>query len=275
MVTHDYMQTQTEINEKMRAILADWLVDVHQKFGILEETLHLAVNLVDRYLCCRTAQCDELQLVGVTALLVACKYEEIKPPSLGDFEFVTDGSCCAAQILEMERHLLITLNYSITIQSSATFLELFFALLTARLKPLQLLSAFIPLTGHTLIQSEVLAYVRCLALYLLDLQLLDYKMVLNRPSIIAVSCLKAALSLVHIKVVHDNEVSWPQDFTGLCDGSETEVDFCVETVLNLALEQHLESLHGAHQKYNQAAYFHVSRISACECTKEKTQSASS
>ena len=45
-----YMQVQTDINEKMRAILVDWLIDVHHKFKLLPETLFLTVNIIDRYL---------------------------------------------------------------------------------------------------------------------------------------------------------------------------------------------------------------------------------
>jgi len=44
------MKKQLDINEKMRAILIDWLVDVHQKFKLVNETLFLTVNLIDRYL---------------------------------------------------------------------------------------------------------------------------------------------------------------------------------------------------------------------------------
>lgn len=39
-----------DINEKMRAILVDWLVEVHMKFKLLPETLYVTVNLIDRYL---------------------------------------------------------------------------------------------------------------------------------------------------------------------------------------------------------------------------------
>ena len=46
------MKNQTDINEKMRAILIDWLIEVHLKFKLLPETLFLTVNLIDRYLEC-------------------------------------------------------------------------------------------------------------------------------------------------------------------------------------------------------------------------------
>jgi hypothetical protein len=45
-----YMTKQTDINEKMRAILIDWLIEVHLKFKLLPETLFLTVNMIDRYL---------------------------------------------------------------------------------------------------------------------------------------------------------------------------------------------------------------------------------
>ena len=46
-----YMEKmQTDINEKMRAILIDWLVEVHLKFKLVPESLYLTVNLIDRYL---------------------------------------------------------------------------------------------------------------------------------------------------------------------------------------------------------------------------------
>lgn len=55
-----YMTGQNDINEKMRAILVDWLIEVHHKFKLLPETLFLTINLIDRYL--------EKQLINRTKL---------------------------------------------------------------------------------------------------------------------------------------------------------------------------------------------------------------
>ena len=49
-VPHDYITKQKDINEKMRAILVDWLVQVHLRFHLLPETLYMTINLLDRYL---------------------------------------------------------------------------------------------------------------------------------------------------------------------------------------------------------------------------------
>jgi hypothetical protein len=72
-----YMDAQPHINERMRSILVDWLVEVHLKFKLVPETLYLCVNIIDRFLALQEVSRPKLQLLGVTALLVAAKYEEI------------------------------------------------------------------------------------------------------------------------------------------------------------------------------------------------------
>ena len=74
------MDSQPEINFKMRSILMDWLTEVHRKFELMPETLYLTINIVDRYLSVKTVPRRELQLVGISSMLIACKYEEIWAP---------------------------------------------------------------------------------------------------------------------------------------------------------------------------------------------------
>ena len=86
-----YMEeSQSHINERMRAILVDWLVEVHLKFKLVPETLYLTVNLIDRYLERQEVTRSSLQLVGVTCLLIAAKYEEIYPPGVHDLVYICD-----------------------------------------------------------------------------------------------------------------------------------------------------------------------------------------
>lgn len=79
---HDYIDSQPEISEKMRAILIDWLIEVHHKFELNPETLYLTINIVDRYLAVEFSSRRELQLVGISAMLIASKYEEIWAPEV-------------------------------------------------------------------------------------------------------------------------------------------------------------------------------------------------
>lgn len=85
-----YMENQTHINERMRSILVDWLVEVHLKFKLVPETLYLTINMIDRFLEKERVSRPRLQLVGVTSLLIASKYEEIFPPELRDLVYICD-----------------------------------------------------------------------------------------------------------------------------------------------------------------------------------------
>lgn len=81
-IVTDYIGTQPDLNAKMRSILIDWLIEVHRKFELMPETLYLTVNIVDRFLSLKTVPRRELQLVGVSSMLIACKYEEIWAPEV-------------------------------------------------------------------------------------------------------------------------------------------------------------------------------------------------
>lgn len=77
MPSPNYMAGQSEITWDMRATLIDWLLQVHFRYQLLPETLWIAVNIVDRFLSKRVVSLAKLQLVGVTAMFIAAKYEEI------------------------------------------------------------------------------------------------------------------------------------------------------------------------------------------------------
>jgi len=77
-----YIAKQEDINEKMRAVLVDWIVEVHRTFKLVSETLFLTINILDRFLESTTIPRDKLQLVGVTCMLLASKYQEIYAPEV-------------------------------------------------------------------------------------------------------------------------------------------------------------------------------------------------
>uniref|UniRef100_A0A8D2ZSG5 G2/mitotic-specific cyclin-B2 n=1 Tax=Scophthalmus maximus TaxID=52904 RepID=A0A8D2ZSG5_SCOMX len=153
----DYMQGY-EISGRMRALLVDWLVQVHSRFQLLQETLYLTVAVLDRFLQVQPVSRRKLQLVGVSAMLVACKYEEMFAPEVGDFAYITDNAFTKAQILEMEQLLLRTLNFELG-------------------RPLPL--HFLRRASKSDVQRHTLAK------YLMELTLLDYHMVHYRPSEVA------------------------------------------------------------------------------------------
>lgn len=110
----DYMNGQSEINWQMRQTLVDWLLQVHLRYHMMPETLWIAVNLVDRFLSHRVVSLLKLQLVGVTAMFIASKYEEIMAPSVEEFVFMTENGYSKEEILKGERIMLQTLQFQIS-----------------------------------------------------------------------------------------------------------------------------------------------------------------
>lgn len=109
---------QSDVTARMRSILVDWLVDVSGRFQLSLETLHMAVGLIDRFLTVQKISRKELQLVGITAMLIAAKYEEIYPPTVDDFVFVSAGSYTKQEVLRMERRMFVLLEFRVTMPSS-------------------------------------------------------------------------------------------------------------------------------------------------------------
>ncbi|XP_019433324.1 PREDICTED: G2/mitotic-specific cyclin S13-7-like isoform X2 [Lupinus angustifolius] len=122
---HQYMDSQPEINERMRAILVDWLIDVHTKFDLSLETLYLTINIIDRFLAVKTVPRKELQLVGISAMLMASKYEEIWPPEVHDFVCLSDRAFIHEEILAMEKIILGKLEWTLTVPTPYVFLVRF------------------------------------------------------------------------------------------------------------------------------------------------------
>jgi hypothetical protein len=94
----------------MRAFLVDWVTELHYKFKMWPETLYVTIGLVDRYLAIVTdVTKNQLQLLGVTCLLIAGKYEEIYPPDLKTILKVINNHVSKEEVLKLEGRVLMTL----------------------------------------------------------------------------------------------------------------------------------------------------------------------
>ncbi|KAI5461191.1 cyclin-like protein [Mariannaea sp. PMI_226] len=118
-----YMDIQTDIQWSMRSVLMDWLVQVHNRFGLLPETLFLTVNYIDRFLSSKVVSIGKLQLVGATAILVASKYEEINCPSLQEIVYMVDNGYTGDEILKAERFMLSMLGFELGWPGPMSFLR--------------------------------------------------------------------------------------------------------------------------------------------------------
>ena len=156
-----YMENQADINEKMRAMLIDWIIDVHYKFKLKSDTLFLTVWLIDRYLSEKQMKRGRLQLLGVTSMLISCKYEEIYSPEVFDFVYITENSYEKKDIINLEFEILKMLEFNVTIPTSNNFYEIISSLLNFNTQEFYL------------------------GKYLLELFLLDYRSLKYKPSEIA------------------------------------------------------------------------------------------
>ena len=118
-----YMDNQAEIQWSMRAVLMDWIVQVHHRFNLLPETLFLCVNYIDRFLSCKVVSLGKLQLVGATAIFIAAKYEEIDCPSVQEIVYMVDGGYTVDEILKAERFMLSMLQFELGWPGPMSFLR--------------------------------------------------------------------------------------------------------------------------------------------------------
>ena len=181
----------------MRGILVDWLIDVHLKFKLVNETMFLCVNLIDRYLETTQVSRTKLQLVGVTCMFIASKYEEIYPPDLRDFVYVTDKAYTKQQILQCEGQILLALNFNITFNSSYLFLQRF----------------------NKLTEQGEQCY--WLSRYLIELALVEYGMIKFSQKMIAAAALYLSCKIF-------KKPAWSQLLTVNCQMQESEVRSCAK-----------------------------------------------
>jgi hypothetical protein len=121
----DYMAlNQYDITNKMREILIDWLIELHYKLNLKEETLFLTVKIIDLYLLCKPICKNVFQLLGITALLIACKIYEMFSPSIKTLVYFTNEACIEEQVIRMEREIIFELNIDFTEPSQYDLYEI-------------------------------------------------------------------------------------------------------------------------------------------------------
>jgi len=234
----NYMKNQYDINDKMRAILYDWLIDVHLKFKLLPETLFITFNLIDRYLNKVSIPRTKLQLVGVSSMLIACKYEEIYAPEVKDFVYITDKAYTAEEVRAMELDILASLEFNVTFPTPLRFFEFF----------------------HHFIKYSNIVF--NFAQFLLELSIVDYKMLKYKASLIASSAIYVSTKLLHKENISYNE-SIEYDLEKLYDlsgYSEEEIKECAKDVCLIYDNSEKTGLLAIRKKYSLPKYDEVSKI---------------
>tara|TARA_Y100000739_G_scaffold137078_1_gene118113 strand:- start:612 stop:2060 length:1449 start_codon:yes stop_codon:yes gene_type:complete len=232
-VSCNYMRSQTDINHKMRAILVDWLVEVHLKFKLMPETLFLTHNLIDRFLEKKVVSRKNLQLVGVTAMLLASKYEEIWAPEVRDFVYISDKAYTREQIIEMEKDMLSELGFHLTVPTPFHFLSRFFKAAGAD-KQMQLLSNF-----------------------LVECALVDYGALKFSNSMLAASCVYVAMRCL-------NKGRWDANMKIHTRYAESDILECADAVSRLQRAAPTANLSAVYKKYSNDKFMAVAKIAPAD-----------
>uniref|UniRef100_A0A7N0UPE2 Cyclin N-terminal domain-containing protein n=2 Tax=Kalanchoe fedtschenkoi TaxID=63787 RepID=A0A7N0UPE2_KALFE len=224
-VAHTYMAGQSDINERMRAILIDWLIEVHYKFELMEETLFLTVSLIDRFLERQPVVRKELQLVGITAMLMACKYEEVSVPVVTDFIYISDKAYTRKDILNMEKLMLNTLQFNMSVPTPYVFMRRFLKAAQSDRK-LELLSFF-----------------------MIELCLVEYEMLEFKPSMLAAAAVYTAMC-----TIDRSNKQWSKTTEWHSKYTEDQLLECAKKMVMLHGRSATGKLTGVHRKYSTARF---------------------
>ncbi|XP_045811279.1 G2/mitotic-specific cyclin-1 isoform X2 [Trifolium pratense] len=218
-VSPNYMAQQFDINERMRAILIDWLIEVHDKFDLVHETLFLTVNLIDRFLEKQSVVRKKLQLVGLVAMLLACKYEEVSVPVVSDLIVISDKAYTRKEVLEMEKVMVNTLKFNISVPTAYVFMKRFLKAAQADRK------------------LELLAF------FLVELSLVEYAMLKFPPSQLAAAAVYTAQCTIFGVKLWNKTCEWHTNY------SEDQLLECSSLMVDFHKKAGIGKLTGAHRKY--------------------------
>jgi len=230
-------KVKSEINGKMRAILIDWLIQVHQRFSLLQETLYLTVGILDRYLSTRFAEVKrkKLQLVGVSCMWIASKYEEMYAPEINDFVYITDNAYTSLDIRSMELDILRALDFNLG-------------------KPLPL---------HFLRRNSKAAGVDAkqhnFAKFFMEMTLQEYSFVHVSPSQLAAAALCLSCRVVNEESDETTEkLRWEDKMVHYSGYKESELEPLMSSIASFVTKSESSKLNFVKQKYQSSKFMRIS-----------------
>lgn len=239
-VRQHYMDGYT-IRPTMRTILVDWLVDVHGRFKMLQETLYLTIAVMDSFLQADpTINRRELQLVGLTAMLIAAKFEETWAPEVNDFVYMSDKAYTSKDVLNMECRMLRKLNFAL-----------------GRPLPLHFLRRNTQAASQILDQVDVLHHT--LSKYLMELTLPEYGFCHYLPSELA-----AAALCLSLRILDENDTDpsklWNHSMVFYSGYSYEYLEPLMEKLCSLIASADASKFQAVRKKYACSKLYNISTI---------------
>ena len=160
----EYLSFQKSLNDKMRAILVDWIIEIHCHFKFIKKTLFQCIFIIDAFLSKTIVDRNKFQLLGVASLLISSKENEIIYPSLNKLIQLTDNAYTVEELKNMERMIIKSLNFDVLSPTAEEFFD---------------------------INAEYFKFTKkqkSFGEYFLKCSLIDYNMLKYKPSTIAIAC---------------------------------------------------------------------------------------
>ncbi|XP_047177939.1 cyclin-A1-1-like isoform X2 [Vigna umbellata] len=233
----DFMERiQNDINVSMRAILIDWLVEVAEEYRLVPDTLYLTVNYIDRYLSGNAMNRQRLQLLGVSCMMIASKYEEICAPEVEDFCYITDNTYLKEELLRMESAVLNYLKFEMTAPTVKCFLR-----------------RFVRAAAHD-VQELPSLQLECLTNFIAELSLLEYNMLRYPPSLIA-----ASATFLGRFILFPSKKPWNSILQHYTQYWPSDLCACVKDLHRLCCSSDTSNLPAIREKYSQHKYKYVAK----------------
>lgn len=228
-VIDKYIDRQPDVSRSMRAILIDWMVEVQESFELNHETLYLAVKIIDLYLAKTVIKRDVLQLVGSTAMFIACKFDERTPPYVDDFLYICDDAYKRKELIEMEIKILKVIGFDLGIPLSYRFLRRY-----ARCAK---------------VSMEDLTLTR----YILEMSLMDYELLDASDSALA------AAALLLTRIIRGNGTWTPtlQYYSGYNMEDIYHLVHHLHQMISQPPKEHLKTIRN---KYSHKVFFEVAKV---------------
>ncbi|CAI5469340.1 unnamed protein product [Closterium sp. Yama58-4] len=233
----DYMEkVQRDVNSGMRTILVDWLVEVAEEYKLVPDTLYLTCAYLDSFLSAHTVPRSQLQLLGISCMLIASKFEEIYAPQVDEFCYITDNTYTRHEVLQMESRVLNHLAFDLSKPTTKSFLRRYIRVAQASLKDPSLKLEF-------------------LSNFFSELALTDYSCLRFKPS-----CLAASAVLLAKLTLFPTLPPWTAALAACSGYACADLRECVACLHALHSSNGRAPPTAVHQKYCQAKFMAVASI---------------
>ncbi|XP_033117921.1 cyclin-F-like [Anneissia japonica] len=231
-------RVQKCLNNEMRYILVDWLVEVTGMKDYSSLTLHTTISCIDRYLMSRKITRADLQLVGIAGMVVCARLLENDIITIREAAWLTDGTYQYEDVVRMLGDIVATLHGNLRVLTIVDYLNLLCLLVSADKK------------------------IKDMALYICEISLLHSDFGPAPPAKIA-SC-----ALYLARIIFNAEYPWSSTMTlstgfDISDLEETTLKMHRKCFSESPLTDHREvTLVAVKQRY---ASKELSSVSSIEC----------